>query len=521
MLNLQNLDDAKNKLSNYDPTTFDNVANSFVNFITKIQVDDFRSIKNLSISFEHPITIITGTNKIGKTSILLLLSCSHYNFMRYDSTKPETILRRHTWKDVMPFTSHENASNEYSYKLNWRVGKSNREGIAKRNPATQAWTGIGKASADLTRVNAQIRDRQVRFLDLERISPARNTSVSLMRKIGTNQAQRVNADVETAFSYIFDQPNTEISSIGSHINKTAYLISSQGSAYSSYNAASGEESLINILIEVFSVPNGSLIIIDELEVGFHPSVQRKLADVLSYISWTHKKQFVITTHSPALLASFPQKSRKYIDKKADGTYETINRISVNATFSKMDSQAHPLVQLYCEDDIAEFIIRSILMEMNQANRNFDRLINIIKSGPIDQVKNDYIRHKRNYSQYRLKIGFACVFDGDHKDHHAYSSYHENPSEFSFFLYPYTAPEKFLVKAFVQQNNNAALDTALNYSDHHSLFSKMVELGLAADERQALNECWVAFKITSEYQKLALDMKEFLVKTTRYFSETNE
>jgi hypothetical protein len=30
---------------------------------------------------------------------------------------------------------------------------------------------------------------------------------------------------------------------------------------------------------------------------------------------------VITTHSPTLLASFPQKSRKFIDKKINGDFE--------------------------------------------------------------------------------------------------------------------------------------------------------------------------------------------------------
>lgn len=521
MLNLQNINDAKSRLLNYDSATFSNADNSFIHFVKRIEVTEFRNILDLQLSFDHPITILTGTNKIGKTSLLLLLACSHYEFMRYDSTKPETLLRRHTWKDVMPFTNHENTNREYSYKLYWRVGNDPREGIAKRNPSTQAWTGVGKASSDLTRVNAQIRNRQVRFIDLERIAPARNVSNSLMRKIGLTQAVRVNEDVEKAFAYIFDYPNVEISVIGSHINKSAYLINHQGTTYSSYNAASGEESLINILIEIFSIPNNSLIIIDELEAGFHPYVQRKLADVLSYISWTHKKQFIITTHSPSLLAAFPQKSRKYIDKKNDGNYETIKKISVNAAFSKMDSEAYPLVQLYCEDDVAEFIIKSILIELNQTNKYFDRLINVIRSGPIDQVKNDYDRHKRNYNQLRLKIGYACVFDGDHKDHPNFSNYHENPGEFSFFLYPYTAPEKFLIKAYLLQNNNAPLNTALNYSDHHALFKEMVNLGLAVNESQALNICWNSFKQTPEFNKLSTDLKAFFLKTAMYFSEVNE
>lgn len=178
MLNLQNINDAQSRLLNYNPTTFNNAENSFVHFVNKIEVDEFRNIRNLKLTFDHPVTVLTGTNKIGKTSLLLLLACSHYDFMRYDSTKPETILRRHTWRDVIPFTNHENTTREYVYKLFWRVGNSNREGIAKRNPQTQAWTGVGKASSDLNRVNAQIRNRQVRFIDLERIAPARNTSIA-------------------------------------------------------------------------------------------------------------------------------------------------------------------------------------------------------------------------------------------------------------------------------------------------------------------------------------------------------
>ncbi|WP_288878825.1 hypothetical protein [Pedobacter panaciterrae] len=243
--------------------------------------------------------------------------------------------------------------------------------------------------------------------------------------------------------------------------------------------------------------------------------------MLSYISWTQKKQFIITTHSPSLLAAFPQKSRKFIDRKIDGSTSAISKISVNAAFSKMDSQAYPLVQLYCEDDIAEFIIKNILIQLNATNKFFDRLVNIISSGPIDQVKNDYLRHKRNYKQLRLKIGYCCVFDGDHKDHPNYSNYHENPEEFSFFLYPYIAPEKFLVKAFLLQNNNAELNTALSYCDHHSLFKEMVNLGLAVDEAQALNLCWIAFSTTPEYNKLVSDLKAFIIKVTKFFSENNE
>lgn len=518
MLNLQNLTSAKTKLVNYDPTTFNNSENSFRFFLNEVKINDFRHISGLKINFNHPLTVITGTNKVGKTSALLLIACSHYNFKKYDSTTPGTILRRHTWRDVLSFTHYESTTHDYSYQLAWRIGPSNRTGEGKRLSTSQAWTGLGKYSSDSNRINAQIRDREVRLIDLERLLPARNFSNSLMRKIDATTGVRVNEDIEKAFAYILNiAESVEISSIGSHINKIAYLISYAGDPYSSYNASSGEESLINILTDVIDTPNDSLILIDEVEAGFHPTAQRKLADIIQYVSWQHKKQFILTTHSPSFLAALPQKSRKFIDRSDRGDFETINAISVNAAFSKMDSKSHPLINLYCEDSEAEFIINNILTSINESRKNFSRLINVIKSGPINEVKNDYERHKRNFSQMKLKIGYACIFDGDYKNDPNYSNYHNNPNEYTFFLYPYTAPEKFLVKAYLNIHPNTELRVALNNIDHHSLFQEMKNLGLATDKSQARELCWGAFKSTAEYTTLETELKDFLLKTVTDFS----
>lgn len=529
MLNLQNLEATKNKLLYCDSNTFINNENSFRFFLNEIKINDFRHITNLDLTFDHPVTVISGTNKIGKTSLLLLIACSHENFQKYDSTKPETILRNHVWRDVFNFTSYETANRNYSYQLFWRVGNQNRTGEGKRRAASQSWTGLGKGSSDLNRINAKIRDKQVRLIDLERLLPARNFSNSLRRKVDIAARVRLNEDIEQAFNYIFENAIPfEIYSIGSHINKMAYLLSPSGiplvagqESYSSFNAASGEESLINILVDIFDAPNDSLIMIDELEAGIHPNVQRRLADIIQYISWQHKKQFILTTHSPSLLSALPQKSRKFIDKKINGEFEVISGISVNAAFSKMDSKGYPLVQLYCEDTEAEFIIKNILISINQTKKHFDRLVNIIISGPIDQVKNDYQRHKRNYRQMRLKLGFCCIFDGDHINHPHYSIFHENPDEHTFFLYPYTAPEKFLVNSYLNTNPNPQLNTALNHSDHHALFQEMVNLGLAVDSAQARHLCWQSFENTPEFNKLKIDLTAFLIATVTHFSKLSD
>jgi AAA15 family ATPase/GTPase len=179
MLNLQNIKKVKKKLEDCDVLRFEGIGNSYRNFLKKIEVKQFRHLSNVPISFEHPVTIITGTNKIGKTSILLLIACSHENFCKMDSTSPEVGMRSHVWRDVLSFTKYENTNTNYSYKLKWRVGNSNREGEGKRLSSSRSWSGLGKRSSNDSRINAKIRERHVRFIDLERVLPVRNFSYSL------------------------------------------------------------------------------------------------------------------------------------------------------------------------------------------------------------------------------------------------------------------------------------------------------------------------------------------------------
>lgn len=519
MLELQNLDEKKQKLSSCDVLAFDNASNSFTHFVNRLEVSSFRHINNLDIRFEHPITVISGTNKIGKTSLLLLLACSFEKFMKIDSTSPNGELRPHEWKDVLRFTAHETASNDYQYELSWRVGTQKRSGVGKRLASSKSWSGLGKKSSDQTRINAKIRDREVRLIDLERLLPGRSFTNALLRK-SKQQGVRLDEEIEQAFSYIFNETSVTISEVGSHINKSCFLISkaeNQDESYSSYNAASGEEAAIYLLKDIVSSPPNSLILIDEIEAGFHPSIQRKIADLIQYISWRDKKQFVITSHSPTILSSFSIKSRRFIEKINDD-YRTINNISHQAARSKMDSLGYPLAVCYCEDELAKYLIRKNLTEISKDHPSAFSLMDIIASGPIDQVKNDYQRHKRNYSQFRNKLGYCALFDGDYKDDPHYSNFFENPEENTLFLYPYDAPEKFLVKAYLEENPNSQLNSSLEHQDHHGLFQRMVDLGLAATKEDALGQCYSAFKKSAEYSVHFQQLSEFLIDSLTRSSE---
>lgn len=516
-LNLNNLAEVKGKLARCDTATFRSRGDSYLSFVRQLRIVRFRHLHDLCIDFEHPVTVIAGTNTIGKTSLLLLLACSHERFMKVDSTSPTPSLREHSWNDVMSFTSHEAVDEDYVYELEWRVGTEDRTGTGKRLARTGKWGGLGKKDARPDRKSAKIRDREVRLVDLERILPGRSFTSALYRKANEGSAQRLAPDVEKAFAYVFGVTSVELSALGGHINKQCFLISEPERSYSTYNAASGQESVIYLLRDIIESPSDTLVLIDEVEAGFHPSVQRRLADVIQYIAWRDKKQFVITTHSPTLLTSFPARSRRFIESKGTG-FRVIKGISAAAARSKMDSIGYPLVRLYCEDELAAFLIRKILIAMADEHPFADRLVNIICSGPINAVKNDYVRDSRNFSQMTNRVGYCAVFDGDHKDHPEFSNYFENPNELVTFLFPYEAPEKFLVRAYLREHSSPELEAGLAHNDHHTLFQVMVNLGLAADAAEARGLCYSAFEVQPEYTKHSRDLEDFLTRVLTHFTE---
>ncbi len=148
MLNFRKISEYKKALNEYDVKSFNNnIDRSYLHMLLRVDVKKFRHITNLKMGIDHPITVIAGTNKVGKTSMLLLIACSFEEFWKYDSTKPDTAFKKATWKDVISFTTKETDKGGYEYVLKWRLGDKTYDGIGKRNTgAKTSWTGLGKAS---------------------------------------------------------------------------------------------------------------------------------------------------------------------------------------------------------------------------------------------------------------------------------------------------------------------------------------------------------------------------------------
>src|SRR3989339_1244271 len=89
-------------------------------FTRKLTVNRFRGISNLDLDFIHPLTVLTGTNKIGKTSILAMLACSHFEFQMRDMGTG--LFNRCTWGRLIKFTKHDKQETDWEYKIRHKIG---------------------------------------------------------------------------------------------------------------------------------------------------------------------------------------------------------------------------------------------------------------------------------------------------------------------------------------------------------------------------------------------------------------
>lgn len=494
---------------NRDKDTIDNLDLSsetvFPKFLKAIKLEPFRHIPNLTINFNHPISVISGTNRSGKSTVLMAIACSHYNFIKRNPQNGN--LERHTWSSLMKFTSQDKQLHDWTYYITYKTGNKLETKRGQRKNSTKKWNGIGKKES-------QFDFRDVVFIDLDRILPARNFSKVIFHKSKNSQGNNISAQnvqiIEEYISYVLEE-SFSIKKLASYQDKDIFKYKNVNE-YSSYNAATGEEVLTKIIVDAVEAKRDSLILIDEIEVGLHPKVQRRLIQVLYNIALNDNKQFILTSHSQTILSSVPDISRTFIEKDYQNNFKSISNISVNAALSKMDSYSYPLIDLYCEDNIAEKIIKKVLtnLQKNHKLNNLFDLINIIVSGSDSKTFNYFTVHKETYSFKKIKTGYACILDGDMKNKYT-------QEENLHFLFSNESPELFLTKQYLLNHPNPTLDYHMNNSDNHCLFDKMNELGIGNTKNEAFELCWTEFENSPNGIIYINELENFLLKMLQTFS----
>lgn len=503
-----NPNEAKNLVDLFsDPSANrQNIRRNFPIFLEQLNIKKFRHLEDLTLKFQHPITSISGVNRSGKTSILMMLACSHLNFEQPNRNNGEP--ERRTWSDLMRFTKQDPQLNDWEYEIIYRKGDQFFPKTGRRKASTKKWSGVGKKES-------QFKERSVRFLDLDRTIPARSLGPTAYTKARKASPKDRNDELSQYLSYIFElEINT--SPLSEHQNNTILAFSGDNSQiYSSFNSASGEDVLSIMLTEIIDAPEKALILIDEVETGLHPSIQRRFIDILYHEAKTKSKQFILTTHSPSIISALPRIARLHIDRdNLNNKLVVKSQQSTIEILSSMDSDIFSLMNIYCEDDTAKKIIKKTIEETIRDN-HLSNLISVMKIGSAAKTYECFQAHKKVYELQKEnllgKVGYACILDGDQRTETKYTA-----SPYLSFLPSDKAPEVLLMTSYLKTNPNDSLTYHVKNSNSHVLFKKMQKLNLASSEEEAFNKCWEAYYSSSEGAEKIKELGDFILNALQKF-----
>ena len=316
-------------------------------------------------------------------------------------------------------------------------------------------------------------------------------------------------DINEYLSYILETGYT-IDKLTEAADNNVYKFCAGGAYnYSSFNTASGEDVLVNLLGQILHMPDYSLILIDELEVGLHPKIQRRLMDVIYIISQKQHKQFIITSHSYAVMDSVPESSRIFIQNNA-GNYVAKAGLTTYETLTRMDSEAFPVAMIYVEDEESKMIVDNAITELNANNPGFARLVKSVVVGSANDTYKYFKIRQALSSVETLFSKPACILDGDMKLKRLQNGDIAYPPEPNlFFHFSNDALEKMLVKSYLAVHPNTTLQYHVNSSNPHCLLQKMVELGISTDRHRAFELCFNSYKNSVDGGNHFQTLKQFI------------
>ena len=356
-----------------------------------------RAVKNTSIEFNYPITAIAGANGIGKTTILQLIACLYHNLDKehkpYRFSNSKKAKPYYTFSDFFIHFKGEDKSENTEIEYHFYTKGSKKTHTLKK----------GKKWNDY-------RLRPVRhtdFFGVSRVIPAHEFSTfkNTFSSVGTSITQDTLSVKSTEIiRNILNKPlkSVDVNSSDKIVNfKLNSINLDSGLSYSNFNMGAGEEVIIAMISRINELPNASIVLIEELELGLHPKAQKILIDKLFHIVYAKKLQLIFTTHSPFLFNAMPKEGRILL-KKFNEQLEVIYRPSNALAFSELVGETSHELTIYVEDHIAKLMLQELF------NSSILKRINLVDVGSKENVIRMVGAHYRNPSLGRA-VGIA---DGD-------------------------------------------------------------------------------------------------------------
>lgn len=325
---------------------------NFGPIIAKAIVRGFRGIDNLTITFELPITAISGLNGTGKSTIAQLMTSAY----KKPSTESADYKRHHVSNyfpvskaDPEPF--RPDASIEYFYCTNQEDRL--QELTVKRGSGKQ-WEGYKRQP-----------ERHCRYIGFTIYIPKveqRDISIYRGNDISILDESDLTENAKKAICKILSNPYSGLTSAtAKHNTRTADIGFAEklGAKYSENNMGFGEGRVFYTVRSLESAPEQSLFVIEEPETSLHEHAQYEFAKYLIDVCLRRKHQIIITTHSKAVLAALAPESRKLLYREGKSVKISDRTSTAEATGLLSLGNSHDLT-VVVEDRRAKTLLTEIV-----------------------------------------------------------------------------------------------------------------------------------------------------------------
>mgnify|MGYP005774777645 CR=1 FL=1 len=163
---------------------------------------------------------------------------------------------------------------------------------------------------------------------------------------------------------------------------------SDNSYYSEKRFSTGELALLRLVEQLASIPENSLVLLDEAELALHPRIQKRLLDYLNQIALEKKLTILISTHSITMIKATDKQHIFLLEDNHQGRYNVINPCYPAKAIGCVDFIENAIYDavFFVEDEMARLLLKKMIKKCCEADQRFHTITNcIIPVGGYEQT----------------------------------------------------------------------------------------------------------------------------------------
>ena len=380
------------------------------NFLNEIHLEGIRGLDDVRVVLDYPVSVIAGGNATGKSTVLFAAACAYkVPGAGVRDYVPSTLFPDYRPRHGGRKDGTHRVTIEFHYStpngrlsMRWRRSKSwNRSFLGRKNASQPQRPLYLRTLSNLTNPS-EVRG----ILSMSRLSSAPHETPLTASQI--EFAQRM-----LPFRY------SEVVDLSIRGKKNLLFAAQEGgTAYSELHMAAGERSILRLSQEIAQL-DGALVLIDEVEAGLHPWVQKLLMLQLQQLALRNDLQIIVTTHSPIVLESVPREARIFLDRDDAGRVSVLppyRDVVQDALYGHVES-----LNILCEDEAAEGVLQGIFDYLLPKHEGRWDSVRIGR----DTGAGEFPTHAAAFRKFGQIENFVFVLDGDKRDSEVKRKIEEN------------------------------------------------------------------------------------------------